>query len=70
MSERQEQLESIAETASDYRLGEIEAISPEHVDKWIRQFPDDVQLPMLRELDYVLKQTYFSKKRVTHGSGH
>jgi hypothetical protein len=64
MSERQELLESIAQTTSDYRLGEIEAVSPEHVDKWIRQFPDDVQLPMLEELDHVLKQTYFSKKRM------
>jgi tetratricopeptide (TPR) repeat protein len=64
-SERQELIESIAHTASDYRLGEIEAFSPEHVDRWIRQFPEEVQLPLLRELDHVLKQTYLSKKRVT-----
>ena len=64
MSERHELLESIAQTTSDYRLGEIEAISSEHVDKWIKQFSGDVQLPLLRELDHVLKQTYFSNKRV------
>ena len=64
MSERQKLLDSIAQTTSDYRLGEIEAISPEHVDKWIGQFPVDVQLPMLEELDHVLKQTYFSKEKV------
>lgn len=64
MSERHELLESITQTTSDYRLGEIEAISPEHVDKWIKQFSGDVQLPLLRELDHVLKQTYFSNKRV------
>ena len=64
MSERQKLLESIAQTTNDYRLGEIEAPSSEHVDKWISQFSVDVQLPLLRELDYVLKQTYLSKKRV------
>lgn len=30
---------------------------------WINQFPGDVQLPMLQELDHVLKQTYISRKR-------
>jgi hypothetical protein len=62
ISERQELIESIAQNAGDYRLSEIEAMSPEHVNTWISQFSGDVQLPMLQELDYVLKQTYISKK--------
>ena len=64
INERQNLLESIAQTTSDYRLGEIEAMTPEHVNTWISQFQDDVQVPLLRELDHVLKRTYFSKKRV------
>jgi hypothetical protein len=39
-------------------------MSPEHVNTWISQFPSDVQLPMLQELDYVLKRTYISKEHM------
>lgn len=64
MSERQDLLKSIAKTMADYRVGEIVAPTPDHVDRWIRQFSVDIQLPLLKELDYVLNQTYFSKKLV------
>ena len=66
MVERENLLASIASTIEDYRAGEIEIAepTPEHVDRWIRQFDDDVQVPMLRELDYVFKRTYYSKDRV------
>jgi len=64
MSKRSELLESISETIADYREGEIRRPTPEHVDRWINQFDDEVQKPMLAELDHVLKYTYFSRQNV------
>lgn len=58
-------LQQIATTIGDYRQGEIEKPSPDHVERWISQFDAAVQLPILQEMDHVLKQTYFSKKAVT-----
>ena len=60
MTERDDLLASVANTIKDYRAGEIAEPTPEHVDRWIRQFGHDVQVPMLRELDHVFKQTYVS----------
>src|SRR5690606_34817281 len=57
-------LNSIASTIGDYRKGEVPAPTSEHVDRWIKQFDTEVQLPMLREIDHVLKKTYFSRDRV------
>ncbi len=65
MSERTDLLASISHTIRDYQAGEIDALTPEHVDRWIRQFGNDVQLAMLREIDHVLKTTYFSKSTVS-----
>ena len=59
--ERQALLQSIATTAADYRTSELAPPTPDHVDRWVRQFDGDVQVPLLCELDHVLKQTYFSK---------
>ena len=64
MSERDDLLASIAHTILDYRADEIPQPTPEHVDRWIRQFDEAVQVPMLRELDYVFKRTYVSKAKV------
>lgn len=36
--------------------------TPEHVVRWLNQFNAGVQLPLLREVDHVLKKTYFSKE--------
>ena len=63
MLERDDLLASIAHTIRDYRAGEIPEPTPEHVDRWIRQFDGDVQVPMLRELDYVFKRTYVPKSK-------
>ena len=63
MTERDDLLASVANTIKDYRAGEIAEPTPEHVDRWIRQFSGDVQLPMLRELDYVFKRTYVSRSK-------
>jgi hypothetical protein len=61
---RRELLESIAGTIADYRKGEIPAPTSGHVDTWINQFDEEVQEPMLAELDHVLKRTYFTKTTV------
>jgi hypothetical protein len=64
MNERRTLLQSLATTITDYQAGEIEAPTPQHVDRWLKQFDEPVQLPLLRELDHVLTRTYFSRKEV------
>jgi hypothetical protein len=64
MNERSRLLESIADTIADYRAGEIARLTPEHVDRWIRQFESAVQKPLLSELDHVLSRTYLSRNYV------
>lgn len=63
MTERDDLLASIAGTIKDYRAGEIPERTPARVARWIDQFSDDVQVPMLRELDHVFKRTYVSRNR-------
>lgn len=65
MTERKMLLESIAHTTADYRKGEIDAPTPVHIERWVAQFDPLVQLPMLREMAFVLERTYFSLERVT-----
>lgn len=64
MTEHARLLASIVETAADYRAGELPPPTPAHVDRWVQQFSDDVQVPMLSELDHVLKRTYFTRDEV------
>jgi hypothetical protein len=64
MPERTDLLVSIAATTADYRAGEVAAPTPDHVERWVNQFDAEVQLPILREIDHVLKRTYFSKETV------
>ena len=64
LKERPELLASIANTIKDYRTGDLPEPTPDHVDRWIHQFEADVQVPMLRELDHVLRRTYFPRSRV------
>jgi hypothetical protein len=61
MAERDHLLASIAATTADYREGDLAAPTPQHVERWINQFDTAVQLPILREMDHVLKRTYFSR---------
>jgi hypothetical protein len=65
MSERGDLLRSIANTIKDYRAGEIAEPTPEHVDRWVKQFDEGAQVPLLRELDHVLKTTYRPKASVS-----
>jgi len=61
---REELLASIATTIHDYRAGEIAQPSAEHVDRWVTQFDEEARLPILSEIDHVLKKTYFSRDTV------
>ena len=40
---RDELLKSIAKQVADYREGEVSQPTSAHVEKWIDQFPDEVQ---------------------------
>mgnify|MGYP004722643933 FL=1 len=64
MAERDDLLASIATTTADYREGDLPAPTPDHVGRWISQFDAELRLPMLREMDYVLQRTYFSKREI------
>lgn len=61
MAEWDDLIASISETTADYREADGEAPTPERIDRWIGQFDASVQLPILREMDHVLKRTYFSR---------
>lgn len=64
MSERDDLLASVASEISTYRGGDLPEPTPEHVDRWLRQFTRAEQLPFLREFDHVIKQTFFTRKSV------
>lgn len=65
MSERSDLLASLAKTIEDYRDGDLATRTPDDVDRWIQQFAAAIQVPLLREMDHVLKQTYFTKANVS-----
>ena len=60
---RTDLLQQIATTIADYREGEIPRPSTLHVDQWVSQFDVPTQLPILQEMNHVLKQTYYSRNR-------
>lgn len=64
MNERDDLLSSIATTIRDYRSGELPVPTPEHVDRWVRQFGTDVQVSLLKEMHHVLEKTYFTRDNV------
>src|SRR5690606_6610391 len=65
MSQYTELLASIANTIQDYRGGSLPQPIPAHVERWVLQFDAAVQLPILQEIDHVLKNIYFSKEKVS-----
>lgn len=65
MDERTLLLQSIASTIESYRMGEIAKPDASHVERWINQFPGQLQVHMLRELHPVLKQCFLTRERVT-----
>jgi hypothetical protein len=64
LSERRKLLASMASTIADYRVDDLAAPTPEHVERWAAQFDKTVRLDLLRELDYVLRKTYYSRERI------
>lgn len=64
MSKRNDLLVSIANTIQDYRHGSLDTPITDHVERWVQQFDAAVQLPILQEIDHVLKKIYFSKENV------
>lgn len=55
---------AIAETLSDYRAGEIRARTPTDVERWVDQFDSGVRVPLLCEVDHILRKSYLSRVRV------
>ena len=64
MSERDDLLVSVANEIKTYRKGDLPEPTPDHVDHWLCQFTPDQQLSFLREFEYVIKQTFFTRKKV------
>ena len=62
---RENLIASIASIISDYRATDLGALTTEHIERWVLQFDDAVQLPILNEMDHILKSTYFSLEKVT-----
>jgi hypothetical protein len=58
--DRQELLASIATMIADYRRGDIPEPNANHVERWIDQFDEDVQLPLMRELSHTLVSSFFA----------
>lgn len=61
MTERADLLASIATTIKPYRAGEIPAPTADHVDRWVSQFSRSQQLPLLREFNHVIEQSFITK---------
>lgn len=64
MAERSDLLLSVSHTIETYRKGEIPEPTPEHVDRWLRQFNTEQQLPFLREFNHVIKESFVTRKNV------
>lgn len=62
-SYRRDLAASIAATMGDYRPDELPLTGVDHVEAWVTQFPGDWQVPILREMDSVLRRTYLSRAR-------
>ena len=64
MTARKQSIESIKGTIANYRVGESERPSAEHITRWAAQFDNNIQDELLTEIDHVLKHTYISRKQV------
>jgi hypothetical protein len=54
-------LTSIVSKLGDYREGEVAPIDSDHIDRWVSQFDEALQLSILTELDHVLFKTYIPR---------
>lgn len=62
MGEMDDLLEQVATTIRTYRVGQVDAPTPNHVGRWLSQFTPDKQLPLLREFNHVVKKAFFTKE--------
>lgn len=65
MSERDDLVGAIANTIRTYRAGELAQSTPAHVERWAHQFTPENQLPFLREINHVMRQTFLTKEMVS-----
>jgi hypothetical protein len=56
-------INDLATTISDYREGEITPPDNAHVERWINQFELHEHIPILQEMNHILSKSYFSKER-------
>lgn len=52
---------ALAAIIGDYRAGEIDPPDAAHVDRWVSQFPANVQDAIVGEMIHVMRKTYFSR---------
>ncbi len=64
MNTKNDIIKSIIDTTADYYAFAGGVSVEAHIDRWLQQFDKSVQLPLLTEMDYVLKKTYFSKDKI------
>lgn len=57
-------LSSLSHTITDYQTNGILYITPDHIDRWLSQFDAQDQLPILYEMDHIMKRFYFSRSRI------
>ncbi|WP_444851816.1 phosphoribosyltransferase-like protein, partial [Pseudomonas aeruginosa] len=62
MGEMDDLLEQVATTIRTYRVGQVDAPTPNHVGRWLSQFTPDKQLPLLREFNHVVKKSFFTEE--------
>jgi hypothetical protein len=60
MAKHDELVASIVATTADYRTSDSAASRSSRVNDWIEQFAPSVRLPILGEMDHVLKKTHYS----------
>ena len=63
MNSRQSLLTSISKTLFDFRIGEIERISEDYINKWVLQFEEKDQLVILQEMDHIFKKYYLTREK-------
>ncbi len=64
MNTKNDIIKSIIDTTADYHAFAGGVSVEAHINTWLQQFNESVQLPLLREMDHVLKKTYFSKDKI------
>jgi hypothetical protein len=52
---------SITARIENYREGDVAPIDADHINRWVSQFDEALQLPILTELDHVLSKTYIPR---------